>query len=89
MEEIEKDLNQMVADRFNRAYGSAPVQLLLTDTDKVKILAPEYAIKRLEEHYLTMVDRGPASTRKFCGLKLECGYENAIIIYHEDAPLFS
>lgn len=85
--DIEKDLNQTVVDYFDRAIRSAAPQLLLADPDKVRIAAPKFCIDRMTNHYLGNIAGSKTTLNKFHGYELIPGYELAIVIYHESAPL--
>lgn len=84
----EKEFNEIIAYYFNMALNECHPLLLLHEPDKVKIIAPKYAIDRLAQHYLHSV-RGSLTNNKYCGYDLISGYEKKIIIYNEKAPEYN
>jgi hypothetical protein len=81
---MDAELNQLILQYFHTAMNKAHPALLLADRSKVKILAPQFCIDRLVASFMFESDY---KNSKFYGYRLEAGYENKIIIFHESAPM--
>lgn len=88
----DKELYELAYNKVQEFYYKIPIKLMYQSPVKLKFYMPYYFIQLLHKYYHSVVsyqfpELTPDNKLKMFGIEIIQGYENKIILAHEDAAI--
>jgi len=88
IEREKREIGDLVANKIQNCIVLFKIKSQIHDEKKVKIAIPAYAFNLLNKAFFANVYvKQENNFLKFMGYELITGYENSVVVFHEDAPI--